>query len=66
MARNSKYMPYVFYDMRNSKFQMLFVVIFCSFLDVFCGENEFLFVEPSAKIRQDFYTCHGYIFTILL
>ena len=43
MARNSKYMPYVFYEV-----------------------NKFPFVETNTKIRQDFYSCHGCNFTILL
>ena len=42
MARNSKYMPYVFYDMPNSKYKILFVVIFCSFQNVFYEVNKFV------------------------
>ena len=66
MARNSKYMPYVFYDMPNSKYKILLVVIFCSFQNVFYEVNKFPFVETNTKIRQDFYSCHGCNFTILL
>ena len=49
-------MPYVFYDMPNSKYKILFVVIFCSFQNVFYEVNKFPFVETNTKIRQDFYS----------